>query len=503
MRRWNLRNPWIRPMANFNYGAIKIQSIIRGFITRRRISKGILRYQYKKPKFIPRQLDKYLNCLDKYRQKNDKRFNSKASWLENGFSTWCAVRIQSWWRMIPIRRRHLYKKRMVCHIASIIIQSTWRVMYFEKQKKIFKRRYPQSEEFREIAARKLQLVWRSFCNKRVFHYFKDLICFKLKGAPADLLRTIIPNESDYLDRASGIHVRFRLGGTVFPPKVYFKIFTHRPLCDVNAFAPRDYTLEKPLDPYLKHNKSDSSLPPIVKNTNNIRVGKRYFGTILSTTASTFDNWYKREENNEWRPISNQIFDDLDMVPSWARESMHLNEKRKPFHYSTLKRKEDIIKEKKRKKREWMMKAYMMSQGIDTQQFPLPKIDERSLTSNEDSLSQDKSQSIYSAPIFNDTAAEKFGYPSIDPEKKAITVIESKPMNKYTQENKQSTKSQSYTKKIEIKAVTKSEYDEDLLMWSQALDFDEYSHSWNILATSQPSDAGTNIYNLATISTRRF
>ena len=83
------------------------------------------------------------------------------------------------------------------------------------------------------------------------------------------------------------------------------------------------------------------------------------------------------------------------------------------------------------------------------------------------------------------------------------MIESKPMNKYTQENKQSTKSQSYTKKIEIKAVTKSEYDEDLLMWSQALDFDEYSHSWNILATSQPSDAGTNIYNLATISTRRF
>jgi hypothetical protein len=47
-----------------------------------------------------------------------------------------------------------------------------------------------------------------------------------------------------------VHVRFRLGGSIFPPKVYFKIFTHRPLCDVNAFAPRDYCNERPIDPFL-------------------------------------------------------------------------------------------------------------------------------------------------------------------------------------------------------------------------------------------------------------
>ena len=39
-------------------------------------------------------------------------------------------------------------------------------------------------------------------------------------------------------------MRFRLGGHRFPPEVYFKIFTHRPLCDVNSFAPRDYNLER-------------------------------------------------------------------------------------------------------------------------------------------------------------------------------------------------------------------------------------------------------------------
>jgi len=336
----------------------------------------------------------------------------------------------------------------------------------------------------------------------------------LKGAPADLLRTIVPNESDYLDRASGIHVRFRLGGNVFPPKVYFKIFTHRPLCDVNAFAPRDYTLEKPLDPFLKHNKSNSSLPPIVKSNNNIRVGTRYFGTILSTTAITTDNWYKREENNEWRPISNQIFDDLDMVPSWARESMNLSEeKKKPFHFSTLKRKDDIIKQKKRRKREWMMKAYVMSKGIDPHNA-LSKIEERSLSSSiEESISyasQERSQ--YSVPLFNETAAEKFGYASIDPT--VAGVFESKQrqsQNFQNIENKQvSTKTQTQNKPSNSKpfdfqkSKTKNDiYDDDLLMWSQALDFDEYSHQWGVLATSQPSDAGTSIYNLAAISTRRF
>ena len=43
---------------------------------------------------------------------------------------------------------------------------------------------------------------------------------------------------------AGTHVRFRLGGHTFPPNVYFKIYTHRPLCDVNSFAPRDYNKEK-------------------------------------------------------------------------------------------------------------------------------------------------------------------------------------------------------------------------------------------------------------------
>ena len=43
-----------------------------------------------------------------------------------------------------------------------------------------------------------------------------------------------------MDPAAALCVKFRLGGPVFPPKIYYKIFTRRPVIDMNAFSPRDY-----------------------------------------------------------------------------------------------------------------------------------------------------------------------------------------------------------------------------------------------------------------------
>ena len=48
-----------------------------------------------------------------------------------------------------------------------------------------------------------------------------------RGDPKEMLRAINPREAQLADAASGIHVRFRLGGTMFPPLVFYKIFTHR------------------------------------------------------------------------------------------------------------------------------------------------------------------------------------------------------------------------------------------------------------------------------------
>ena len=66
----------------------------------------------------------------------------------------------------------------------------------------------------------------------------------MKGNPKELLRTINPVEASLIDRASNIHVRFRLGGETFPPLIYYKMYVHNGLCDINSFAPRDYTVAR-------------------------------------------------------------------------------------------------------------------------------------------------------------------------------------------------------------------------------------------------------------------
>ena len=74
-----------------------------------------------------------------------------------------------------------------------------------------------------------------------------------------------------------------------------------------------------------------------------------------------DQWYKREENNPWRPIASQIMSDL-VTPPWSRDeiSKPLQKKVNPFHFSRLRRQADLNAERKRKKREWMSKAHMIA-----------------------------------------------------------------------------------------------------------------------------------------------
>jgi len=46
-------------------------------------------------------------------------------------------------------------------------------------------------------------------------------------------------------------VRFRLGGSKFPPTIYYKIFIHNPVQDINSYAPRDYSYEKAVKTHMK------------------------------------------------------------------------------------------------------------------------------------------------------------------------------------------------------------------------------------------------------------
>ncbi|TNN57595.1 putative protein C11orf65 [Liparis tanakae] len=101
----------------------------------------------------------------------------------------------------------------------------------------------------------------------------------------------------------------------FPPNIYYKIFTYRPITDLCASSPKDYTrpgLEKPV-------------------ARQERLG-----------------WYQRTENNSWRLFCSKV------VSMNESKEMGANKKRE-FHYSRLQRQQDVDKWRQGRKIEWLKK----------------------------------------------------------------------------------------------------------------------------------------------------
>jgi hypothetical protein len=163
---------------------------------------------------------------------------------------------------------------------------------------------------------------------RIYRYYKDLINFRGKGDPYQLLKTINRGEAHLLDPASKTHVRFRLGGLSFPPLIYYKIFVHGSVVDINAFAPRDYQQMK------KEQKKAS-----INITFDRKEGDKHQG------------WYERIENNGWRPINDKILTPFDPI------EIETSNKPKPFHFDPKKRKALTEKEKRLRKIRWLRKLY--------------------------------------------------------------------------------------------------------------------------------------------------
>ena len=138
------------------------------------------------------------------------------------------------------------------------------------------------------AARRIQRAWRRHIDVSFFKKLKALVTFRNQGDPATLLRVINPLEAQLLDPAVGAHVRFRLGGHEWPPQIYYKIFLHSPVCDVNSYAPRNYS--------DRHNDEIGPVTPEQVPELSEKLG-----------------WYKRIENNGWRPISSLSPTAVDVI----------------------------------------------------------------------------------------------------------------------------------------------------------------------------------------------
>lgn len=69
----------------------------------------------------------------------------------------------------------------------------------------------------------------------------------LSGVDRCLMIGLASSHLPVCQRPGAVHagavVRFRLGGATFPPIIFYKIFTKKTVIDVNAFAPRDYARE--------------------------------------------------------------------------------------------------------------------------------------------------------------------------------------------------------------------------------------------------------------------
>jgi len=176
-------------------------------------------------------------------------------------------------------------------------------------------------------------AWQRFSDVRIYRYYRDLIKFRERGDPQLMLKCINPGEASLVDAAAGIHVRFRLGGMQFPPVIYYKIFVHQALVDINAFAPRAYTKVKEKEAKTVNNKTRGPLE-----------------------AQDHSGWYERVENNGWRPVADRA---LQMADATTQETSC---RVIPFHHKKSARQHNKKQWLKLRKREWMMKMYSQNKS---------------------------------------------------------------------------------------------------------------------------------------------
>ncbi|KAJ1548196.1 putative protein CXorf58 [Cladochytrium tenue] len=75
------------------------------------------------------------------------------------------------------------------------------------------------------AATTIARAWRSCLRRRVFRSLKHNLYRAERAMAAEILRRVSPREAEFLlDHVSQPRVRFRFGGTTFPPQMYYKVF---------------------------------------------------------------------------------------------------------------------------------------------------------------------------------------------------------------------------------------------------------------------------------------
>jgi hypothetical protein len=262
-----------------------------------------------------------------------------------------------------------------------------------------------------------------------------------------------------LDPAMQVHVRFRLGGSKFPPSIYYKIYTHGAVVDLGAFAPRNYAAER---------RAKEALSPE-------------------------NSWYEREENNGWRPLISRLAmraeriqpggdgrDEVERATSTTK-IMH-------FQPTRLRRRQDLERRRKKRTVEWMQKLYGLVPQVGGEAAHMQQdqsADPR--PTHEASMAGPPSARGGAARVLTNTqpasstlagGGREFRIPLID-----APILDNIPRTDLSTPEAGANAAATSITTHEDETMT----DDVLVEWSRTLDFDAYMDSWKMVATSDGSE----------------
>ncbi|XP_059177552.1 uncharacterized protein CXorf58 homolog isoform X2 [Physella acuta] len=110
---------------------------------------------------------------------------------------------------------------------------------FENQENFVQETKFFSDKDRSDAARAIERAWISYRDKQMFKLLKHSICAAESSLSYEILRKVCPREAEFFkDRSQEVRVRFRFGGSEFPPMIFFKIFVHSKALKVKYLSGR-------------------------------------------------------------------------------------------------------------------------------------------------------------------------------------------------------------------------------------------------------------------------
>ncbi|ELT96341.1 hypothetical protein CAPTEDRAFT_219983 [Capitella teleta] len=84
----------------------------------------------------------------------------------------------------------------------------------------------EEEQYKQMhAARVIEKTWLTYQDRQMFKLLKHAVCAAENSLSLEILKKVSPKEAELLkDKSMHSKVRFRFGGSEFPPQILFKIF---------------------------------------------------------------------------------------------------------------------------------------------------------------------------------------------------------------------------------------------------------------------------------------